>query len=345
MSYLEQEIFSQPKVLQRLLSREEKNVVEIADAIRRSKCRCIFMVARGSSDNAVLYGKYLFGAKNRLVCSLAAPSLFTLYRQAPDLKDCLLLAVSQSGASDDLCQVVETGRRSASRTLVITNTVDSPLAGLADDVISLRAGREKSVAATKTYTAQLMALAMLSAALSGRQSTWRQLQQVPPLVEKLLTESGGVGVLAQRYRYLDRLSVIGRGYNYATAFELSLKIKELAYVSAEPYSSADFRHGPIAVVQRGFPVLLVAPKGKTLADQRQLARSLIERQAELLVISDSPALLALAHTPLALPAGMPEWLSPMLAVIPGQLFAMHLAAAKNNPLDHPRGLRKVTRTT
>ena len=197
---------------------------------------------------------------------------------------------------------------------------------------------------TKTYTAQLMALAMLSAALSGRRSGWRQLQQIPALVRKILAESGDIASQAQRYRYLDRLSVIGRGFNFATAFELSLKIKELAYVSAEPYSSADFRHGPIAVVGRGFAVLLVAPKGKTLADLRQLSRSLIERQAELLVISDSPALLALAHTPLALPTGVPEWLSPMLAVIPGQIFAMKLAAAKNNPLDHPRGLHKVTRT-
>lgn len=344
MSHLEKEIFSQPEVLERLLARESKRVAKIAASLERSGVDTLFMVARGSSDNAGLYGKYLFGARNRLVTAMATPSLFTLYKRPPDLRRCLVLAISQSGASEDLGQVLEEAGRQGSRRLVITNTPHSPLAGLADDVIPLHAGVERSVAATKSYTAQLLALAMLSAGLKGRRKDLQALDRVPGALKKVLERAGRIPAAAERYRYMQRLAVIGRGYNYATAFELSLKLKELAYLNAEPSSSADFRHGPIAVVEEGFPVMLVAPRGKTLADMRALAEALQGRRAELIVISDNREMLSYSRTPLTLGTGMPEWLSPLLVVVPGQLFAMHLAAARGYPLDRPRGLSKVTVT-
>ncbi len=344
MAHLDREIAAQPEVAQRLLDREGGRIGRMAASIRRAGLRSLFVVARGSSDNAGIYGKYLFGARNRMVTALAAPSLFTLYQRPPDLRGQLVLALSQSGESHDLGQVVQEAGRQGARTLVVTNRPRSPLARAADHVIPLHASAERSVAATKTYTAELLALAMLSAALDGRRADRRALERVPAALAGALDACVDMAPGVERYRYLERMVVIGRGFNYATAFELALKLKELAYVTAEPYSSADFRHGPIAVVQDGFAVLLIAPGGRTAADQRALIAVLQQRRAELLVISDLRELLAGAHTPLPIPKGLPEWLSPLACAVPGQLFARHLAAVRDCPLDTPRGLNKVTRT-
>jgi len=344
MTHLDREIASQPDVLEGLLSREWRRVEHIAARIKRERIHSVFIVARGSSDNAGLYGKYLFGARNRLVVALAAPSLFTLYERPPDLRGKLVLAISQSGESDDLCRVVADATAQGAWSLAVTNRPASPLAKSVRAVLPLHAGAERSVAATKTYTAELLALAMLSVALDGNRRDRDALKRAPRHVSEVLSASAGIGAAAERYRYVERLAVIGRGFNYATAFELALKLKELAYVTAEPSSSADFRHGPIAVVQDGFPVMLIAPRGRTLSDLKDLAAALAARQAELLVVSPDRHLLAASETPLALPQGVPEWLSPLVAVVPGQLFARHLAASRGCPLDAPRGLSKVTRT-
>jgi glucosamine--fructose-6-phosphate aminotransferase (isomerizing) len=341
MAHLDQEILDQPRVLARLLEHEQTNVERIAARIGRA--RTLLMVARGSSDNAALYGKYLFGARNGLLVALAAPSLFTLYHRPPRLKGCWVVALSQSGASDDLVQVLVEARRQGAPSLVITNTGSSPLARQADELILLQAGRERSVAATKSYTAELLALAMLSVARDGTETERRALQGIPEAAARVL-EAGRGAAVPERYRTLDRLAVIGRGYNYPTAFELSLKLKELAYLAAEASSSADFRHGPIAVVSKGYPVLLIAPSGRTLPDMLALATVLRRRQAELLIVSDNRRMLALARAALPLPVRVPEWLSPLTAILPGQWFARQLAQARGCSLDRPRGLRKVTRT-
>lgn len=344
MVHLDREIAEQPAVLERLLAREGRRIERLGQELRQSGIRSLFVVARGSSDHAGVYAKYLFGARNRMVTALAAPSLFTLYGRPPDLRGHLVLAISQSGGSDDLCQVVAEAARQGARTLVITNRPSSPLSREAQTVLALHAGVERSVAATKTYTAELMALAMLSVAWHGSQREREALRRLPDKIQALLDSSAGIARTAERYRYVERLAVIGRGFNYATAFELALKLKELAYVAAEPSSSADFRHGPIAVVGEGFPVLLVAPKGRTLGDLRALAATLAARRAELVVISDDRLLLGKAQAALPLPGQVPEWLSPLTAVVPGQIFARHLAAVRSCPLDRPRGLRKVTST-
>ena len=344
MTHLDTEIASQPESLARLLDRERATVSGLAKEIKRLGLKQIFLVARGSSDNAGLFGKYLFGARNQMIVSLATPSLFTLYNKPPRLKGSLVLAISQSGESDDLCQVVAEGRKQGADCLVVTNSPGSPLADLGNWVLPLHAGPERSVAATKTYTAELLALAMLSVALKGQDSGWRELSRVPDLVQQALVESVPVAALAARYRYAERMAVIGRGFNYATAFELALKLKELAYLAAGPSSSADFRHGPIAVVGEGFPVLLIAPSGKTLKDMRALAAELKTRRAEILAISNDAAILKRAQCPMPIPKAVPEWLSPLVAAVPGQLLARHVAAVRDCPLDQPRGLRKVTRT-
>jgi glucosamine--fructose-6-phosphate aminotransferase (isomerizing) len=222
---------------------------------------------------------------------------------------------------------------------------DNPLAKAAQHLIQLQAGPEKAVAATKTYTTSLGVLALLSACLQDDKTGLEQINQVPEWMESCIHLVEPVMRRVERYRYMSHCVVIGRGYNYATAFEIALKVKELTRTITEPYSSADFRHGPIALVREGFPVIVAAPGGVVSSDLFELVRDLKQRGAELLIISDQQDLLASADLPLPLPEGMPEWLTPLAAVIPGQLFALALAQARGLNPDHPEGLNKITETT
>ncbi len=339
------EIFEQPEVLRRELELEFGQVQRIAREIRKRDIKFVFLAARGTSDNAGLYAKYLFGAHNRIPMALAAPSLFTIYGEPPKLDGALVMGISQSGQSPDIVDVLEEGKRQGGPTLAITNDPKSPLAQVADYVIDIHAGPEKAVAATKTYTAQLMAVAMLSVALDGDSGRIEALKRVPEMVERVLDAASEIEEMAQRYRYMEQCVVLGRGYNYATAFEWALKLKELTYVVAQPYSSADFRHGPIAIVERGFPVMVVAPRGRVFDDMMRLMRGLVDdRRAELVAVSNDDDALALAKTPLPIPEAMEEWLSPMVAIVPGQVFTMHLTVARGLDTERPRGLHKVTKT-
>ena len=340
---LEREIHQQPGVLTRLLTTESEAVARMAEAIRAAKPRCVLIAARGSSDNAALYGKYVLGAFAGLPVSLAAPSIATLYGRMPDVRDALVIGISQSGQGEDINEVVRLAREQGALTLGVTNDPESRLASTAEHCIALHAGEEKSLAATKTFSAQLMVMAMLAAHLSDDPALKADLAQIPDWVAHTLALSTGVTARAERYRYMDYCVTLGRGFNYAVAFELALKLKELTYIVATPYSSADFRHGPIAQIWEGFPVLVVAPEGRVLDDMLDLMRDLRERQAELLVISNDQAALDLAHTPLPIPT-VPEWLAPIVAVVPGQLFALGLTQAKGYDVDHPRTLHKVTST-
>lgn len=339
------EIFEQPRAIGELLAAQRSHVEAIASDLSERVFTHVVIAARGSSDYAGLYAKYLFGAFNQLQVGLAAPSLFTLYRQPPSLRSALVIGISQAGQSPDVVDVLAEARRQGAATLAITNEPDSPLTEWAESVVALGVGVERGVAATKSYTAELAAIAMLSTALAENPARWLELASVPGAIEQVLSREEEIREAAGRYRGMERCFVLGRGFNYATAFELSLKLKELAYVIAEPYSTADFQHGPIAVVERGFAILCVAPSGVVLEDiLRLLERLRNELEAEAVILSDAPAVLALARTPLRLPVALPEWLSPIVSVVPGQLFAYHLACAKGYEPDKPRGLRKITRT-
>jgi len=344
MSQLAREIQEQPAVIRRLLETERDTVQRVAEAIRSAHLQHVVIAARGSSDNAARYAGYLFGALNRLSVGLAMPSLFTLYDSPPRLADTLVVGISQSGQSPDIVAVVAEGRQQGALTLAITNDLRSPLAAEVEHCLELHAGPERSVAATKTYTTSLTALAMLAASLAEDTNRLAELDGLPEAVAQTLALDQTAQATANRWRFADRCVVVGRGYNYASAFEIALKLKELTYLIAEPYSPADFLHGPVAMVERDFPALVVAPSGATLANVRALARDLRDAGAELLVISDVPAMLQLGQTSLALPDKVPEWLSPVTAAVAGQIFALHLAQAKGLDPDHPRGLQKVTRT-
>ncbi len=339
------EITEQPERVESLLKRQRKTVERIAAAIRTRDISYVFLAARGTSDNAGRYANYLLGAQNGLPLALATPSLFTYYKQPPKLKNALVVGISQSGQSPDIVSVLEEGKRQGCATLAVTNEPDSPLANYADFLIDIRAGAEKAVAATKTYTAELMAVAMLSAALNGDKKRWGELAKVADWMRSALKQDRFITVTSQRYRYMDRTVVLGRGFNYCTAFEWALKLKELTYIIAEPYSSADFAHGPIAMVDSGFPVMAVAPKGKVFPSMLEALRKLRKDfGAELVVISNEERALSLAQMPLGIPADVPEWLSPLVAILPAQLFAYHLTRAKGYDTEHPRMLRKVTET-
>jgi glucosamine--fructose-6-phosphate aminotransferase (isomerizing) len=212
-------------------------------------------------------------------------------------------------------------------------------------VLDIQAGDERAVAASKTYTAELMGLAMISAALRNNEQDWRDLEKVPAWINEVLKLDASISRMAERFRYMNQCVVLGRGYNYATAFEWALKMKELTYVVAEPYSSADFQHGPIAVVAGGFPVMAVAPKGKVFDSMLEMLTRLREQhKAELVVISDDERALKLAQSPIPLPAGIPEWLTPLVAIVAAQLFACHLTEVKGYDTEKPRSISKVTET-
>lgn len=344
-THLYREIHEQPEAIARVLQTQHAAIAGLAGAIRAGGVTHVVIAARGTSDNAARYAQYALGARNGLLVGLAAPSLLTVYGARPRFARALVIGISQSGASPDIVSVVAEARRQGALTAVLTNNVASDLAREGDFVIDLSAGEEKAVAATKTYTTSLAAIALLSAALhDDRDTAEAEVRGVPEAMRRVLAGAPGVIDAAARFAGISRAVVIARGFNYATAFEVALKLKELTYVLVEPYSSADFLHGPLALVEEGLPAIAIAPSGRMLEELRQLIRTLRERGAEVACISDDDPALALAQTPLRVPLALPEWLSPFTHVVPGQLLAMGLAAARGHDVDAPRGIRKVTRT-
>ncbi|MCY4145298.1 MAG: SIS domain-containing protein [Chloroflexi bacterium] len=343
MSQLQKEIAEQPGVIGRLLDDAWADTERAAATIRAFNPPFVCIAARGTSDNAARYAQYLFGHALGLPVMLATPSLHTLYKRPADLSRSLVIGISQSGAAEDVRQVLADARKQGALTLAITNIADSPLGATAETTLLLRAGQELSVAASKTYTSQLTVVAMLTAALADDPAMRGDLARLPKLAEKTLELSEAIGGWSSRYQKIARLVALGRGFNYATACEIALKIKELIYIASEGYSEADFWHGPIAAIDALHPVVLVAPSGPTLDSLRTMQADLVKRGADLLVISDDEQTLADATTPLPVPAA-PEWLSPITCVMPGQIFGMQQALARGYAVDKPRGLSKVTVT-
>ncbi len=341
---LEGELRAQPLALRTLINTQLSNITAAFQAILPSDLGWIQLAARGSSDNAARYAQALFGAQNQLTASLATPSTITLYGATPSLDGALLIAISQSGASPDIVASLVEANRQGRPTVSITNNPASRLAQEADLSIILGIGQETSVAATGTYTASCAVAAMLSMALNHVPANLDAMQSVPRIAEQTI-ELGfeQTKPLAHLAKY-DRAFVVGRGYNYGTAFEIALKVKELAGVIAEPYSSADFLHGPIAAAGPETPVVLVAPSGLAFESVASLVPDLQKKGVPLVIVSDDDNLLGEAHTPLPLPRSVPEWLSPIVAVIPGQILAMTLAQARGLNPEEPTGLNKVTLT-
>lgn len=344
MSVFEQEIREQPAALRRLLKAGRAPFQAVAAAMRRRAVKFLQIAARGTSDNAARYAGYLFGVQNRLPVALAMPSMNTLYDAPPNVAAGLCIGISQSGESEDIRAVIRAAREQGALTLALTNRPESPLAHEAELCLDLCCGEENAIAASKTYTAELMTLALLSAELSDDTARRHEVERVPDAVTATLDLAEEIERKVERYRYITRCVVLGRGYNYATAFEVALKLKETSYIVAEAYSSADFLHGPMALVELGFPLIAIAPDGRAGQSMAEVMRAAELRGAELCVISDRQDLLGIGRTRIQLPAPLPEWLSPITAVVPGQLFAYYLARSRDLDPDRPRGLSKVTVT-
>ena len=342
-SILLNEIQDQPAVVSRLLQNEKGKISKIVDAIN-GRFSYIYIAARGSSDNAARYAQYLFGIRNQIIVGLATPSIFTLYGGSPSLADALVIGISQSGQSPDIISVIENAKSQGCPTIAITNAPTSPLASKAEFVINLCAGDEKAIAATKTYTSSLTALSMLSVCLSGQTNEFEQLDLLPTWLEAVVGNTENLLSRVVRYRYMDQCCVLGRGYNYSTSFEISLKIKEINRIAAEPYSTADFRHGPISTIMPGFPVIVIAMPGPTYIDTMNLVSDLDKRGAETILITSQEIPNKQPYLHFLIPEECPEWLSPILSVIPGQMFAMQLAIERGLNPDFPAGLSKVTQT-
>lgn len=342
MSFLS-EIHEQPEVLDRTL---QTNLPRVRAATERlgSHPAYVVVAARGTSDNGARYAQYLWGARNGLSVALAAPSLVSVYGRPPSLRGALVVGISQSGQSPDIVSVLREGRSQGCVTLAITNDAGSPLAQAADIVLELLAGAERSVAATKTYTTELLAVALLSAALADDHEMVTVLARVPGWAAWMLDTSPAIASRAQAFADIDRCAVLGRGFNHATAFEWALKLQETCTVLAQGASTADFQHGPAAAIRQAVPVFAVAPGGASWSTVRDaLVELRRERGMDLLWISDRDDD-ALGPMRIPLPPDIPEWATPMVAIVGAQLFCHHLALASGLDPDAPPGLRKVTRT-
>ncbi len=343
MSYMLNEIQQQPEVLDRILREETLRIANFARFLSARKIHLIMLVARGSSDNAALLGRYLLEITCGIPVSLAAPSVHTIYRSRLRLEHALVVGVSQSGEGTDINWVLEDSKKAGAYTLGITNEPRSTMSKLVDEVFLIRAGKERSVAATKTYTGQLLLFHLLAAGLHGGNGL-DKLKEIPSLAADSLTLSPAIAAMVERYRFMSHCIVVGRGLNYATAFELAIKLMETCYIVCERFSSADFLHGPVALVEKDFPVILIAPPGRSFREILGLAQKLKRLKAETLVMSSESSILKWATQAVRIPKRIEEFLSPIPYIIPGQLFAAMLAEVKGLNPDKPRLLKKVTQT-
>jgi len=344
MSWVERELREQPEAVARFLAREHENVARLARQLIGPDVNYLLIASRGSSGNAARYAQYVFGARNGLPVAFSTPSLYTLYETPPRLDGALVIGISQSGASPDVVAVLAEARRQGRPTLAFTNETGSALANAAEWVVPLHAGDEHAVAATKTYLTSIAAVALLSAVLDEDETRLNELLETPGWIATQVELSLGGARELDRYSEVDGGSVVARGVNLGTAFEIALKIRELSGAPFEPFSSADLLHGPIAALAPGRPAIVVGPSGPALESLRSSVAKLRERGAPVIAISDDEALLAVADTQLPLVRTFPEWLSPLLTVIPGQVAALRLATLRGGDVDRPAGLTKVTLT-
>lgn len=364
------EIREQPAALQRTLDGTANAVRQAALEATQRGVDLVILAARGTSDHAALYAQYLFQYLNGIPVALATPSLYTLYGASLRLERTLVIGISQSGESPDIVEVVAQARKTGALTVGITNQEGSLLARTAQHTLLCHAGLERSVAATKTYTTTCTVLAMLAAFLPGGEPLRDSIDQIPALVTAALKSEETIAHVAERYVHARDCVVLGRVFQYSTARETALKLAETCYVVATPFSSADFRHGPAALVERGLPVIVFAPPGRTATDSQQLLQWLGEHGADCLVVTEDERLQELATTYIRLelptlttsivrgtgttgegndpakevPTSVAELLAPLPYIIPGQLFAHYLALYKGLNPDQPRSLTKITRT-
>ncbi len=344
MSVMLDEIYEQPVAIAAAIEREHANVLALVAELNARDIHQVIIAARGTSDNAATYAKYLIEIVTGLPVSLAAPSVYTLYGAKIRLDRCLMIGISQSGQATDVLQTLAAGRAAGAITACITNVADSPIVDASDFAFLCHAGDERAVAATKTYTTSLALVALLASAWSNHGELLDNLRAVPELIQTTLQLNETIATACERYRYIQECAVLARGLNQCTALEAALKMTETSYLVAKPYSGADFLHGPIAMVSTGFPCFLFAPDGAAHVSMLELAQKLKDRGAEMVVVARDPVILSLATKQIPISVDVCELLSPLVYIVPGQLWAYHLARSRGYDPDKPRGLSKVTLT-
>jgi glutamine---fructose-6-phosphate transaminase (isomerizing) len=331
------EMAEQPGVLDRLVQRREAITASITSLLPKHLCGTV-LLARGSSDTAALYGRYLFEMASGRPVALASPSLHTLYRTPADHRGYLAVGISQSGRTPEVVSVLERMRATGARTVAIVNARSSPLSDVADVVIDLAAGGELAIPATKTFTATLVALALVAAALGPVPWSDRDLTALPEHVSQVLDDRYRADVIARRLDGADHVLTVARGPLLAAASETALKIRETSAIFAEAFSAADLRHGPIAAITPEVPVLAFSAPGPAATDVAELCSVLRDRGASVSTISPEPG------SDLPLPPAVPEALQPVVAAVRGQQIALSAALARHLDPDAPSGLTKVTLT-
>ena len=357
MSHMLEETRQQPETLARILQHGLRATRALTTRFQVARPRFIVIAARGTSDNAAQFGRYLIEITTGIPVSLAAPSVVTLYRSRMDFRETLVVGISQSGESTDTNAVLAAARKRGAITVGITNEPRSAMAQTAEHTLLVRAGKERSVAATKTYTGQLLLLYLLAAALGGSVQA-DHLRRVPDWVSAALRSERQIAGMVERYRFMTGTVTVGRGLNYANALEFRLKLMETCYVLAEGLSAAELMHGPIALVERGFPVFVFAPPGPAKPSIAVVLDRLAALKAETVVIGETGAAAAHPHARLIqvppppragsrkhrLPPGLADLYTPIPYIVPAQLFAAHLAEARGLDPDRPRTISKITRT-
>lgn len=338
------EIREAPLAAARLQEREGSQIRALGDRLRRWNPAVVIIAARGSSDNAAVYGKYVLEARLGVPITLAAPSVITLLNGRLRVRKAVAIGISQSGKSTDIIAFLRAARARGALTVAITNAARSPLAQAAHETVITHAGDERSVAATKTYLNQAVALALLGAAWTGDRGLGHEIEAIPEMQRGVLAREADIARTAERYRYMHACIAAARGYDFATARELALKFMETCYVVALPLSSADLLHGPIALVEHDFPVFLIAPPGRTLAHLTDVATRLRTRRAETIILSSERQILRLARVPIQIPGRAADAIAPPVYGVAIQLLAYYLSRIKGINPDRPRGLRKVTMT-
>ena len=335
------EMAEQPAVLQRILDEGLPAIREVAAEIGRRRPRFVLLTARGTSDNAAYYAKYLIEVGLGIPAGLTSMSTATAYGARPDFSDVLSITVSQSGGSPDLLAYTEMAKAAGALTLAVTNVAGSPVNQASELALDVLAGPEKALPATKTYTAELLTLFLLIDAVRGGDGS--AAKGLPELAASIQERRDEVVKLAERYRFAARLVITSRGYGYPTAREAALKVMETSYLPAHAFSGADLLHGPLAMVDNVSPVIAIASAGAGGAALEPVLDRLRERGADLVVVG-SREHVAGASAGFVLPAGAAEEVAPILEILPLQQLAYEVTMARGLNPDAPRALAKVTET-
>ena len=336
------EIMEEPEILRSCAGDNQQTIDKIVAEIKMKEIRHVVICARGTSDNAAIYGKYVFEILTGIPVMLAAPSILTMYKCDVDLKDSLVIGISQSGQTEDVSEVIKASRRQGALTVGISNTAGSPLLQCAEYTLNCSARLEKSVAATKTFLSEMYLLLLIAVSLSENKDVEAQILALPEGLNKLLATAETIKNIAQRYRFMKECFVLARGLNYPVALEAALKIQETTYIGAKAFAISDFYHGPLAMVQEDTAIIVFAPKGPSFEEASIFIEKMKDTGADILVISDDEDICKQGNASLLMPVSGSDIITPFYNAAAAQMLACQLATVKGNNPDQPRGLRKVT---